>query len=106
MSKMDTIMDNIGIPKLKEYFGDPATITSQSSGLEFTIVGIRSENFNYTGEVIDLPENMMRVEFKKQEYSNPIRDDRVLFRGIEYRVDRIDPDKTDEYFICVWLIPL
>lgn len=105
MSKVGDIMTAVGVPKFQQFFGDPATITPITGGSAISTVAIPVETLEYAGDIVDLPTNALRLKFAKTDYSAPARGDRIAFKSATYRVDRIDPDTTNAYFIGVWVIP-
>lgn len=105
MSQFDDIMAAVGIPKLQQFFGDPATVTPINGGSAISAVAIPVETLEYAGDIVDLPTNALRLKFAKADYPAPVRGDRIVFKSATYRVDRVDPDTTNAYFIGVLVIP-
>lgn len=105
MSKVGDIMTRVGVPKFQRFFGDPATVTPINGGAAISTVAIPVETLEYAGDIVDLPTNALRLKFAKTDYPAPVRGDRIAFKSVAYRMDRVDPDTTNTYFIGVWVIP-
>lgn len=105
MSRFDDIMTAVGVQKLQQVFGDPATVTPINGGSAFSAVARPVKSFEYTGDIVDLPTNALRLKFAQTDYPAPVRGDRIVFKSVTYRMDRVDPDTTNAYFIGVWVIP-
>lgn len=103
MSQFDAIMASAGIPALKRVFGDPVTITHGSTTR--TVTAIIEPELRYVGDVVDLPETAWRLQCAVADWAEPQRGDRVLWKGENYQVDRLEPTATDAYMITLWLIP-
>jgi hypothetical protein len=106
MSQFDDIMAAVGIPKLQQFFGDPATVTPINGGSAISAVAIPVETLEYAGDIVDLPTNALRLKFAKTDYPAPVRGDRIVFKSATHKMDRVDPDTTNAYFIGVWVIPI
>lgn len=91
-----------GLPALMGMFADPVTVTA--AGQPRSLNAIVLPQSRYIGDLMDVREDVWRLQCAKTDWPEPKRGDVVIHKGQNYRVERPDPEGSNAWISSAFLV--